>query len=88
MCGLLRDHYIIVISVDSGSDTGPIGPLLVVFWPLKKSILAMNIATNGLAFEDRLDLKVISFGIHYLDTCRGLQGGDDFSVRTRAAAQK
>ena len=77
-----------VVLIDTGNDTAPIGWPLVFLRPFEKSILAMNITANRLAFENRLYLKIVSFGADHLYTCRRFEHSDNSGVCARATADK
>ena len=73
--------------IHTGNDI-PIRWPLIFGWPFKKSIFAMNITANCLAFENRLYLKIVSFGAHYLYPCRRFERRYNLGICPRAAADK
>ena len=74
--------------IDTGNDTAPIGWPLVFFRPFEKSIFAMDITANRLAFENRLYLKIVAFGADHLDTGRRFEHSNNCGLCARATADK
>ena len=76
-----------VVLIDTGNDTAPTGSL-VFLRPFEKSIFAVDITANRLAFENRLYLKIVSFGADHLDPCRRFEQSDNSGLCARATADK